>query len=202
MTDNKSNTRYNQLLVTARKLFWKHGLKRVTVEEICREAGVSKMTFYKYFPNKFELARTVYDNAVDEGYSQFRSIMSDKSSSPLQKMELLLFMKMEGSNDISREFLSDFYSNHELGLADHVEKRTRETWSLIIKDFRKAQEEGWLRHDFKPEGIFLFMTRLFDVYQDENALELYGSPQELIMELARFFTFGIMPRESDGKGKR
>ena len=39
----------------------------MTVEEVCREAAVSKMTFYKYFQNKVELVRTIRDNWVEEG---------------------------------------------------------------------------------------------------------------------------------------
>ncbi|NQV51449.1 MAG: helix-turn-helix transcriptional regulator, partial [Candidatus Marinimicrobia bacterium] len=39
------------ILRTAEKLFMQFGYNRVTVEEICREAKVSKVTFYKYFSN-------------------------------------------------------------------------------------------------------------------------------------------------------
>ena len=46
----------DQIIQAGRHLFWKYGMKRVSIEEICREAGVSKMTFYKYFANKTALA--------------------------------------------------------------------------------------------------------------------------------------------------
>lgn len=196
MNNFMSNTRYNQILATAKVLFWKHGFKRVTVEEICREAGVSKMTYYKFFRNKKEVAKAVYDMVVEKGYEDFKAIMDDKDTSPRQKMEQILLLKLEGTNDISREFLTDFYSNPELGLSEYIEQKTREIWVNVIGDFKKAQEKGWLRKDFKPEGIFLFINRLFDIFEDESAAELYDSPQELVMELSRFFTYGIMPSEN------
>jgi len=46
--NRSENQKYNQIIDTSKKLFWKYGIKRVTIEEICREAGVSKMTFYKH----------------------------------------------------------------------------------------------------------------------------------------------------------
>jgi AcrR family transcriptional regulator len=199
MRDPRKNHRYVLVLVTSRELFWKHGLRRVTVEEICREAGVSKMTFYRFFPNKVALAKAVYDKEVEEGYEKFKSIMENENASPLEKMEEILLLKLEGASDISPEFMQDFYANPELGMLTHVEEKSREIWVEVIKDFKKAQQQGWLRKDFKPEGIFMFLNKFLDIFKDEKFTELYGSPQELVMELARFFIYGIMPREGTVK---
>ena len=53
------------ILIAGKKLFFKYGLKKVTIEEICAEANVSKMTFYKYFPNKTALVKKVFDTDRD-----------------------------------------------------------------------------------------------------------------------------------------
>lgn len=42
------------ILAAAKNLFLKHRSKRVTAEEICEKAGISKMTFCRYFQNKIE----------------------------------------------------------------------------------------------------------------------------------------------------
>ena len=55
-----------QLLQTGEALFVKHGMRRVTVEEICRQAGVSKPTFYRYFENKAALARRIDERWIEE----------------------------------------------------------------------------------------------------------------------------------------
>ena len=47
-----------QLIQTGEALFIKHGMRRVTVEEICRQAGVSKPTFYKFFENNLNVSET------------------------------------------------------------------------------------------------------------------------------------------------
>ena len=188
-----SNKKIINILQTARSLFWKHGFKRVSVEEICQKAGVSKMTFYRYFPNKIELARTVYDKEVDEGIGKFKEIMTNENTSPLQKMEKILLLKLEGSHEISREFLEDFYSNPELGLSAHVAEKTKMSWDEIITDFKSAQEKGWFRKDFKPEALLAMAYKFAELITDENLLKLYSTPQDLVMEMARFYTYGIMP---------
>jgi AcrR family transcriptional regulator len=189
------NPKHQSILDAARGLFWKHGFRRVSVEEICREAGVSKMTFYRHFGNKIELAKEVYHREAVEGLEQFRQIMSDETTTTRQKMEAMLMMKMEGTNEISTEFLNDFYQSPELGLSGYVEEISAQIWKEIVGDFRTAQEKGWLRDDFKPEAFLLMSYKLLELITDERMLQMYESPQDLVMELSRLFTYGIVPYE-------
>lgn len=192
----KTNIKYNQILSSARGLFWKHGLKRVTVEEISKHAGVSKMTFYKFFPNKVELAKAVYNQVADEGIEVFKEIMNNENTSAPEKMEQMLLIKMEGTNDISREFLADFYSNPELGLSKWVEEKSIAVWKEMIGVFKNGQEKGWFRRDFKPEVFLLMINKFTELITDENIMRLYETPQQAVMEFTRFFTYGIMPYKS------
>lgn len=196
MTFTGKNKKYRALLEKARELFWKHGVRRVSVEEICREAGVSKMTFYRYFPNKIELAKAVFDEAVEEGLRSYKEIFDDRSTTPAEKMKALLRLKLEGTNDVSREFLMDFYSNPELGLKDYIEEKTRSVWIEVLEYFREAQRTGVMRSDFKPELILFLGHKMKEMITDENLLGLYGSPQELVMELTNFTIYGIVPRDA------
>jgi AcrR family transcriptional regulator len=193
MSDERMNLKHRSILDAARALFWKHGFRRVTVEEICREAGVSKMTFYRHFGNKIDLAKEVYHREAVKGVEQFRQIMSDEATTTRQKMEAMLRMKMEGTNEISKEFLNDFYQSPELGLSAYVEEISEQIWKEIVGDFRTAQEKGWLRDDFKPEAFLLMSYKLLELINDDRMLQMYDSPQDLVMELSRLFTYGIVP---------
>ena len=59
------------ILLAAKELFWKFGFKRVSVEEVCKEAQVSKMTFYKHFKNKIELVKSLYKLVSDEAMKKY-----------------------------------------------------------------------------------------------------------------------------------
>jgi AcrR family transcriptional regulator len=185
--------KYRAILETARLLFWKYGFKKVTVEEVCEKATVSKMTFYRYFNNKTELAKAVYEQVVDEGMQKFRKIMHDENTGALEKMEQILMIKSEGTHELSKEFLDDFYNNPELGLSGFIEEKSRKAWNEMVKDFKLAQKKGWFRKDFKPEGLILMVSKLSELVKEPDMLQLYGNPHDLIMEFARFFTYGIMP---------
>ena len=193
-----TNKKQLQILATARDLFWKHGFRRVSIEEVCLKAGVSKMTFYRFFANKIELAKAVLNKEVAEGVQRFRNIIAEDSS-PDEKIRQILLSKMEGTHHISREFLQDFYADRELGLKEFMEEKTRQTWNEMLQDFRLAQEKGVFRRDLKPEFVIYFSQKMTEVITDEKLLSLYNSPQDLVMELTNFVSYGISPRAREGK---
>ncbi|MBK9390252.1 MAG: TetR/AcrR family transcriptional regulator [Bacteroidetes bacterium] len=186
--------KYTAILDAAKVLFWKYGYRRVTIDEICSEAKTSKMTFYKYFPNKLEVARAVFDKVTEDGLIRFREILTENST-PSVKMKNILQLKLEGTNNISNEFLNDFYNNPELGLAPYIEAKTKILWKETLELFRGGQKDGWIRADMNVEFMFSFMQRSASLLTDTEVLKLFNSPQDLIMELANMFVYGISPLE-------
>jgi AcrR family transcriptional regulator len=190
--DSKRNKKYLSLLTTGKELFWKHGFRRVTIEEICRNSGVSKMTYYKYFPNKFELAKTVFRNVVDVGMKRFNDLM--EAEIPVEeKIRNLILFKMANTKSISQEFLQDFYLGAEPELRRFVEETTAEAWNELLGKYRAAQEKGIFRDDFKPEFMLKVSYKLVEMFEDESLSKLYDNPQDMIMEFTNFVMYGISP---------
>ena len=52
-----------RLLDTAEKLFYARSYEDVGVQEICREAGVKKGSFYHFFPSKRDLTLAILDDS-------------------------------------------------------------------------------------------------------------------------------------------
>ncbi|MCX6327776.1 MAG: TetR/AcrR family transcriptional regulator [Bacteroidia bacterium] len=194
MENFKNNKKYIAILNTSRELFWKHGVRRVTVEEICREAKTSKMTFYRFFPDKIELAKKVLDLFYEESLLNFRKIIRDDSSASV-KMQKMIQMKLEGSNEISNEFIQDFLISANLGLTSYFEEKLKVIWAAGIKEFKLGQDEGWIRKDLNIEFLFFFSQKIIPVLNDKDLLNLFSSPQDLIVEVANLIIYGIAPKE-------
>jgi len=194
LMEKKLTDRKTIILDSARILFWKHGFKRVSIDEICEKAGISKMTFYRYFPNKFDLAKTVFYNVAWKSYENFQLIMNEETSSE-EKIQKTLLLKFEGTNDISQEFLMDFYSSKEEGLKDYVQEVTNNIWQNIIDDFKIAQQKGIFRRDLNIEFFFFVSKRIIESFNDQSISQLFANPQEMIMESARLLMYGIAPQK-------
>ncbi|MCB9304519.1 MAG: TetR/AcrR family transcriptional regulator [Lewinellaceae bacterium] len=197
MTAQPDSSKSLDILNTARQLFWKHGIRRVSVEEICREAGASKMTFYRSFPNKIELAKAMLQKMFDESMNEYSAIMA--LDIPFEeKVQKQLLLKFKGARGISAELVRDIYSNQEWGLREYMERRTEEALKVIMNDFAQAQQKGWIRQDLRLDFILFLFHRMQDWITNEQLLASYPDTQDLIMEITNFFFYGIMPHESKG----
>ncbi|KAF0203945.1 MAG: regulatory protein [Bacteroidetes bacterium] len=187
-----SNKKHQSLLSAGRVLFWKHGFRRISIDEVCKTAGTSKMTFYRYFPDKLALAKAVFDTEVDNSILQFREIMISETTAS-EKLEAMLRIKSDSVNNISQEFLNDFYTDKDSDLKTYIAQKTANVWNEIVNDFKLAQQKGVFRSDFKPEILLYISQQLPGFINDPYLVQLCGSPQEVVMEIARFFTYGIAP---------
>ena len=61
------------------------------------------MTFYRFYLNKIELSKAVYDRKVNKGIQKFKALMTEDIP-PREKISKMLFMKLEGTNYVSQEF--------------------------------------------------------------------------------------------------
>ena len=184
-----------QLIQTAKDLFFRYGIKRVTVEEICKEANVSKMTFYKHFKNKNELVKTIIYQITEEAMEKYRVIM-EKDVPFEDKVRETIRLKFEGTDQMSQEFLEDYIPHAEPGMLQFVHQRMNEAFSMVMDDYRKAQQRGDIRQDIKIEFIMYFLNKMVELMGDKELEKMYGNPQEMIMELVNFFFYGILPRKS------
>jgi AcrR family transcriptional regulator len=192
------NQKFQQIVATAKTLFYKFGIRRVTIEEICREANVSKMTFYKHFSNKVELVKFLIKKMTNESMAAYRKIM-DQPISFSEKVKQSVQLKMEGTENLSQEFFLDIHRDANPEILQLFDEIAQKNINEIINDYVEAQKKGEIRSDIKPEFIHFFLNHMFTLAEDENLSRLYESPQAIIMELTNFFFYGILPREEDEK---
>ena len=69
-----------QIIEAARKLFNKYGFKKVTMDEIAREANVTKRTVYSYFSSKEELFKCI----INEELENMKKIVEDVEAENLE----------------------------------------------------------------------------------------------------------------------
>ena len=196
--DLTKRKKHRQITETAHDLFMRHGIKRVTIEEICRTAGVSKMTYYKYFSNKNELAIFVLDSIFVKAENRYKDIMAQDV--PLsEKVKDIIKLKLEASKDVSTEMLHDLWNNHVPEVADYMKKRTQLTLKQFLDDMVLAQKKGEIRQNINPHFIIYFIGKMQEISADENIVNMYETVQDFTSEIINFFFYGILTREKELK---
>jgi AcrR family transcriptional regulator len=190
----ENNPKRELILKTGKELFWKFGFKRVTVEELCREAGISKMTYYKFFPNKIELVKTLMNKVLEEALEKYRKISASDIPYP-EKVIQMIHLKQEQVNTMSSEFFRDYVQSDDPDLINFLNQLTQENLQMFTNDFKKAQEDGDIRAGLKVEFIMYMMNHLVEMAQDDTLLDMYDEPQDLVMEIINFLFYGILSRD-------
>ncbi len=188
-----ADQKLKEILFVAKELFWKYGFKRVTIEEVCREANVSKMTFYKHFKNKMELIKYLLNHIYDKAIKQYRDIM-DSDIPFFEKVKKTIDLKLESSKDISNEFMNDYIRHADPEMVKFLNQKKDENLKMIVNDYIQAQKKGDIRKDIKPEFILYILNHLQEIVKDEQLEKIYDNPQDIIMEFTNFFFYGILPR--------
>ena len=183
----KKSKKREQIIKTAKKLFMRHGIKRVTIEEICEKAGASKMTFYKYFPNKIELVKHIWRSMQDEGFDKLDEI--DAMDIPLpEKIQLMFNWKQEFASNISEIFIEEI-------LLIHMDDIDMEGYKKrFMKFIENAQKRGEVRREIRPEFFIAVLEKLQELVFDEELVKSYPSFIDFNREIKDFLWFGIYAR--------
>jgi len=190
------NEKYLDIVRAGKDLFWKFGIKKVSVGDICEKAQVSRATFYKYFDNKENLALTILKSVIEEGVLAYNKIMNSDSSFET-KINQTIQLKLNGAEEFSQEFLDDVYKSESAEISAYFNKAKEENIQRILNDYRKAQLDGQIRSDIKIEFILYALNKIHEMVTDENLTPLYENLSDKIGEIVRFFFYGIFPREGN-----
>lgn len=191
MNDSRKSAE-NKLIETAKALFGKYGIRKVSVEEICREAGVSKMTFYRHFSNKDDIAIKTLGYYFTEKMETLEHIL-DENILFEEKLRKIVEIKMMYLKDIDNELVKEVFSDRETApgkfigeLLDEQRRRTREI-------FARLQKKGEIRGDIKVELVMYVMENLWQAFADEELLKLYSDKAKMYEELIKTTYYGLLP---------
>ncbi|GMA27490.1 TetR/AcrR family transcriptional regulator [Arenivirga flava] len=141
MTPSDRQRRTRRALVDgARALTAEHGLAGFTVEQLCELAGVSRRTFFNYFPTK-ESAVLGVDPDWDEAFlERFRSIPAHDRLGPLDDLASLTvdaFAEMGTTRDEARTMVAAVRREPRILAAFIEQDRTQEqrlTDAIVDRD--------------------------------------------------------------------
>ena len=179
----RNSKKQAQILKTAEDLFSRYGIKKVSVEEICRKAGVSKMTFYKYFSNKSNLFEQIWDLWIEEGYNYLDEVSELDIPFP-EKIRLILQYKLDFAARMNPDLIEDFL---------HIDLDLHAFTARLLAWLLEAQVRGDIRPEVRPEFMLASFDRLYyTLARDDDLRGLYPDIAEFTREIFNFYFYGIM----------
>lgn len=184
----------SDIFEAAKKLFYKFGVRRVTVEEICTEADASKMTFYKYFPNKIEVVKAVIDNYFSTALEKYREMMRSEITAE-EKIRKTFELKLESALSLEMDFLLDLYKYPDDALKEHLEEWQQKSIDLTKSWFNEMQQSGLILKGLNFEAFMLYTGAVKNFAMNEETMALFESTSELTRIVSKLFLHGVAERE-------
>jgi len=194
----QSEKKYEKLLDKAEELFWKYGYTSVSVDQIAKEAGISKMTIYKHFHSKEDLFLEVLMNNTERHTKKIIEKIDEKYHT-IEKIETLYTYMLEVNNLLSPILIKDIMDRASLvqKLVAYKEQRTLAMWRHIVEDGIQKKEIRELDIDF-ISNLLLYMPSMFmktnDYIDEAKRLKMFEN-------LFDFMKYGLLggienPKES------
>ncbi len=150
-----------QIVDAARKLFYKFGFKKVSMDEIAREAGVTKKTVYTYFSSKEEL----FKYFIQEELDNMKKIVEDIEKEDLDFFEAvhqIIFQLTKYKN--KRQFFKLMTNEAEV-LKGSIASKTlnlidEQIQSYIYDIVKNAMEKGYIKKE-NPEVVTFLVYKMY-----------------------------------------
>jgi AcrR family transcriptional regulator len=166
-----------RIVTTARKHYFAHGFRGVTMDDLAQELGMSKKTLYGSFPSKLDLLRAVLLDKFRSVESDLDRLMASASKDVLGALQQLLTCMQHHTEEIQPPFVRDI-RREAPEIFQVIQTRRRE---LIQHYFGKLFEDG------RRAGIIRkdMPTRLM--------IEILVGATEAIMNPAKIMELGLTP---------
>lgn len=187
----KLNAKQSALIVTAFELFSRHGFQRVSVDEICTTAQVSKVTFYRYFKSKDVLILKIIRSLMDDIAIRMKKIM-ESDLSIKEKFDKILIAKQEFVPEIGEELTKSIlrYPPAE----PYITKIKQDLWQVLIDVIKSEQEQGNINPSLSVEKSVKFMIEISNLYNDKKLDHIYGSFKEMVYQVNELLVYGLLSR--------
>ena len=187
----------SSIVEAGRKLFFKYGFRRVSIGEICKEAKVSRVTYYKYFPDKESLFKSLVDELYAVNMSKFKELIQGNASFESAAKEMFFF-KMDTMCRTGDEFIKDLLSfEKDTALGKYFQDKNEESFLFMKKIYREAQRKCEIRPNIKIELILSYFEYMRGFFNDGNVLRLYKDRTRMYKEFFNLIFYGIINSPGD-----
>ncbi|WP_283606371.1 TetR/AcrR family transcriptional regulator [Faecalispora anaeroviscerum] len=148
---NKKKQKYSRLYDAAYDLFLSKGVHNTIIDDIVKDAGVAKGTFYLYFRDKYDLADQIIIRKTSVLLNQALDALEEKKKSEPQNFQQCVIFIADYLMCYfaqNKKFLEFTYKNLSLNLYEKIMNCTEMSTArqMFIRDFIAAGEKEETAH--------------------------------------------------------
>lgn len=180
-----------KILSSAQELFFKRGIRAVTIDDIARHIKISKRTIYKYFENKDEIVFTLVKNHLHLHQKEIEKIMANNHNI-IEATLAIVKHSSDMMNQITPVVFSDLKTFYPKVWKYFENFKKDFIIQTITKGLKKGQKQGLIRKDINVKLIaYLRLLQINLIFEADMLQEFNITLAELQNQLTKHFLYGI-----------
>ena len=192
-----SEDQRTHIIKTAGEMFFRLGIRSVSIDDICRELGMSKKTFYVYFASKDELVAQMLQTNLTYIAGKMEELLQMKD---FRKLVGKFVKRQEAEkNDVRRvpQLVHDLKKYYPRQFAEFQTECFKTQKEYIMAYLEQGQQEGLVRANLNIELTAVLFAKIHsDAINDFEIIEGHGHNMHQLGHTAMdIFVRGVLSEE-------
>jgi AcrR family transcriptional regulator len=189
-----------RIVAGARRYFFSHGFRGVTMDDLAAELGMSKKTLYAHFPSKMALLQEVMRDKISSVEADLEHVLAEAGDGFPARLQALLSCMRTHTEELGEPYVRDV-RREAPELFAMIQQRRRE---LIQRFFGKLIEDGckagMIRRDIPTRMMIEMLLGAVDaVVIPAKMGELDTTPKIAFSQIITIFLEGVLTDEGRKK---
>ena len=157
----------DRILQGAEELFFKYGIKSITMDDIAKHLAISKKTIYQFFSDKNELVETLMTAKLKEDECQFQQIENESENMIIEVFNIMKHISVMFSKTNPNIFY-DLQKYHPKAW-DLFKKFKQEFMAKTIEtSIERGKSEGLVRSDVNSKVLSIMRIEQVEMGLNPN----------------------------------
>ncbi len=177
-----------KILTEAERLFWKYGVRTITMDDIARRLAISKKTIYQYFTDKEDIVYQVVSHHLEHEIRECDKLF-DKSLNPLEEMLMISDMMKRNADMVNPSLLMDVQRYYPKAWDVFLQHKEGRIITDIKDNLQRGVEQGIYRPDIDLETMARLRVELIQLGFDDrvfpNSKDVMATQDHLLHHFIR-----------------
>jgi TetR/AcrR family transcriptional regulator, cholesterol catabolism regulator len=182
----------NRIREQAKQLYFKYGIRSVSMDDIAVGLGMSKKTIYQYFADKDELVNAIVDDDIRDTRVDCQECFVN-SANAVEEIFLTLDRMLEHLGQMNPTILYDLFKFHFQSFKKFQEHKNKFLLETIRTNLERGVREGLYRPDINIDILSRFrLESMMLAFNMEVFPQTKYSIVEVTMTIIENFMFGVV----------
>jgi TetR/AcrR family transcriptional regulator, cholesterol catabolism regulator len=156
-----------KILSEAEKLFWKYGVRTVTLDDMAKRLGISKKTIYQHFSDKEEIVYQVVMSRMEQDKSEM-DCLNDVSENPVEQMLIMAKVFKEHVEGANPNVIMDVQRYYPKAWALFLAHKENYILAGIRDNLNRGVSQGYYRLDIDIDVMARLRAELVQIGFDDR----------------------------------